>query len=296
MRISFFSPFAIGTSFVVLLLLTLSCKNDSSTGTDNQNQIDSLTLLTEKQGAHIKDMETFITSLALTMDSIDMQEKELVAEGDVEKKKKRSRESVINSLNRFKETIERQKQQIANLENQLSAKNDEMSSRMLQIVSYYKQQLEEKDATIANLQRTIRENKSDIKQLQTSVSDLLTANKAQDERIKEQETTLSRQTNMMNSCYVKIGTKAELKSAGLISTGLLKKTKVDEQAFTPDKFVAMDMRSCNDLKLNSPNPKVLTNMPASSYSIVKSDDGTCYLHIIDPSLFWSISKYLVILL
>ena len=288
--------FTVSTSFVMMILLTMSCKNETQIGDNTQNQIDSLTLLIQNQGAHIRDMESFITSLSQTMDSIDIQEKALVADGDIEKRNTRDRKSIINNLNRYKETIERQKRQIANLESQLSAKNDEISIKMLQIVEHYKVQLEEKDKIIANLQKAITENKSNIKQLQTSVSNLLTANKEQDEIIKEQESTLTRQSNMINSCYVKIGTKKELKSAGLISTGLLKKTKVNESTFTPDKFVTMDMRNCNDLELKSSNPKVLTNMPVSSYSIVKNDDGTCYLHIIDPNKFWSISKFLVILL
>ena len=178
--------FTVSTSFVMMILLTMSCKNETQIGDNTQNQIDSLTLLIQNQGAHIRDMESFITSLSQTMDSIDIQEKALVADGDIEKRNTRDRKSIINNLNRYKETIERQKRQIANLESQLSAKNDEMSIKMLQIVEHYKVQLEEKDKIIANLQKAITENKSNIKQLQTSVSNLLTANKEQDEIIKEQ--------------------------------------------------------------------------------------------------------------
>ena len=57
-------------------------------------------------------MESFITSLSQTMDSIDMQERELVGEGDLEKREKKSKAMIINDLRRFKETLERQKQQI----------------------------------------------------------------------------------------------------------------------------------------------------------------------------------------
>lgn len=286
----------VSMTLVMMIVLMISCKNDSQMGTDAQNQIDSLTILTQDQGDHIKEMELFITSLSQTIDSIDLQERELVVDGDIEKRSTQSRESIINNLNRFKETLERQKLQIEDLERQLSTQKGEMSSKMLQIVEYYKHQLEEKDKTIANLQKAILENKSNIRQLQASVTNLLTTNKEQNEIIKEQENTLTRQSGMINSCYVKIGTKKELKSAGLISTGLLKKTKVDESMFTPDKFVAMDMRNCNDIEIKSSNPKILTNMPSSSYSIVKNENGTCYLHIIDPSKFWSVSRYLVILL
>lgn len=274
--------------------LLLSCNNSTPNNTVELAKIDSLTNLAKNQQEHIGEMEEFITSLSQTIDSIDVMENEIVGEGDIEKRKPITKESIMSSLKRFKETVKRQKESIANLEKLLKKKDDEMSAKMLQIVTFYKKQLEEKDATIASLQKNLSENKRNINDLKKSVSNLMSANETQKEIIREQETVMSRQTSMINTCYVKIGTKKELKAEGLLTGGFLKKTKLNESQLSSANFTTMDMRSCNDILINSSKPKILTQMPASSYSIVKNDNGTCYLHIIDPHAFWSISRYLVI--
>lgn len=277
----------------LLTSLFLSCNKEIKTVSHDQGTIDSLRKVTIKLQNRISDMEGFITSLSQTMDSINMQERELVGEGDIEKKGKKSRAAVINNLKRFKETIERQKQVIANLEVRLSKNDDEMSLKMMQIVSFYKNELEAKDKTIAALQKSVESNKRDIKFLQSSVNHLLSSNKEKDETIKEQEEILTNQSSMINVCYVKIGTKSELKKSGLLSGGFLKKAKLDYSQMSPSLFEEMDMRKCNDIFLSSFNPKILTQMPVSSYEIVKTEKGS-YLHIKNPNLFWSISKYLVV--
>lgn len=283
---------------LVLFIITffglfMSCNNVSK-DTREQTKIDSLTNLAKNQQEHISEMEDFVNSLSQTIDSINMQENEILNEGDLEKGKRLSKEAIINSLKKYKETIDKQKERIANLEKQLTRKNDEMSAKMLQIVSFYKKQLEEKDATIASLQKNISENKSTISKLKTSVDNLTSTNQAQTETINEQKGIMTRQTNMINTCYVMMGTKKELKAEGVINTGFLKKTTINESMLASAKFTKRDMRDCNDILVKSSKPKILTQMPSSSYSFVKNADGTCYLHIIDPNSFWSISRYLVI--
>lgn len=111
---------------IVITGLLLSCGNSTPSQTDEQLKLDSLNSLAKKQQVHIGEMEEFITSLSLTMDSINMQEKELVGEGDLEKKKKTSKETIIKNLREYKELIKRQRQKIASLEKQLSAKNEHL--------------------------------------------------------------------------------------------------------------------------------------------------------------------------
>ncbi len=279
-------------SIAILNFTMISCNGGMKESKDQQT-IDSLTTLTKNQNSHIQNMEAFITSISETMDSINTQEKELLSDGNIENKNSKNRKSIINNLIRYKETIEKQKKMIEKLENQLSSNKSEMNKKMLQITAFYKQQLEEKDRTIAALQKDLSENRANVQKLQSSVNSLLSTKQKQEETITEQKSVMTRQTEMINTCYVRIGTKKELKAAGLISTGFLKKTKLNTD-LPSSEFTAMDMRKCNDILINSSNPKILTQMPASSYNFVKKDDKSCYLHISDPKTFWSISRYLVI--
>ena len=100
---------------------------------------------------------------------------------------------------------------------------------------------------------------------------------------------------MMNECYVRFGTKKELQKAGILSgSGLFSKKKLNVANFNPDSFRKVDIRSLHEVKLNSGNPKILSQMPASSYKLQKNEDKTTTLVILDPAKFWSVSNYLVV--
>jgi chromosome segregation ATPase len=196
--------------FVLLIGFATSCTNRSQ-NESYQVTIDSLIAQNNKQSSHIQEIEGFITSLSQTMDSINIQEMYLIYEGDIEKRKPVSRSSLIKNLKLYKDIIDRQKEQIGKLERQLASKGDEMSIKMSQIVAFYKKQLEEKDRMIASLQMNISEHKTSIRNLQASVSSLLATTSEQEQKIIEQEATMSRQTDMINTCYVRIVQKRNLR-------------------------------------------------------------------------------------
>ena len=59
-------------------------------------------------------------------------------------------------------------------------------------------------------------------------------------------------------------------------------------------FSSVDIRLFREVTVNSSSPKILTSMPESSYNWVKLGDGIMLLKIKDPSLFWSLSNFLII--
>lgn len=162
-------------AFVIVSGVIMSCENKGEVKTEKDFKIDSLTLLTNKQLEQIENLGGFISSIAETMDSINTQELEMIKNGNIERKGS-SRTAILNNLKRYKETIQNQKEMISLLEKKLSAKDDEMSKKMLQIVEFYKKQLETKDLTIAKLQADIASNKRDISFLREEVDNLTAAN------------------------------------------------------------------------------------------------------------------------
>lgn len=286
----------LSVAFLVLnmgLSFLISCSNQSNERSEADMKIDSLTQLSKKQKEQIGNMEGFISSIAETMDSINTQELELIKNGNIERRGT-GKSVILNNLKRYKETIQRQKEMISQLEQRLSEQKDAMSEKMLQIVAFYKKELDAKDQTIAKLQSDIASNKKDISILKEEVDNLTATKLEMDKTIKEQDATLLNQTNMINKAYIKIGSKKDLKAAGLLKGGLFAKKKLDTSSLKKELFQEVDMRSCNELQIQSSNPKILSPMPESSYKFVKDDKGNCYLHIISPDAFWSVSKFLVI--
>ena len=133
-----------------------------------------------------------------------------------------------------------------------------------------------------------------LSSVQSSVSSLSETNTQLADKVERQVQALSVQDEIINEGYVKIGSKKELEAAGLLSGGFMKKTKVNYDNLQKNVFNKIDIRNYKEVTISSKNPKILTKMPASSYSLTKNGNGTSTLKILDPTAFWSVSNFLII--
>ena len=65
--------------------------------------------------------------------------------------------------------------------------------------------------------------------------------------------------------------------------------------FNKDYFTKIDIRVDKEIKLYSKSAKILTMHPSSSYVLQRDANKQYVLRITNPEIFWSTSKYLVIL-
>jgi len=284
-------------SLIILLvsfgLCVFGCKKNGKMSYDELNkEVDSLKKDNIKKDRDIKDMMSFVGVLADGLDSIAQQEEILFYSNKGKEGTIVDREQLKKNLEMFEKTLATQKQRIAQLVDSLKARGESLS-RLTSLVSYLNKQLEEKDEMINSLRADIDNKNVNISQLQQRVRTLTESNTKLNEKVERQVKALSVQTEIINEGYVKIGTKKALAELGIISTGFLKKTKVNYNTIDKNKFMRVDIRNFTEITINSSNPKILTQMPASSYKIEKGKDSSI-LYIIDPTAFWSVSNYLVI--
>ena len=90
--------------------------------------------------------------------------------------------------------------------------------------------------------------------------------------------------------YISEQTKKELKEQHIMEKG-----KVMTGNFNKSYFTKIDIRVDKEIKLYSRSAKMLTSHPSSSYTLQRDANKQYVLRITDPQLFWSTSKYLVIL-
>ena len=65
--------------------------------------------------------------------------------------------------------------------------------------------------------------------------------------------------------------------------------------FNKNYFTKIDIRVDKEIKLYSKDAKMLTAHPASSYTLTQDNNKQYVLRITNPQVFWSTSKYLVVL-
>ena len=116
----------------------------------------------------------------------------------------------------------------------------------------------------------------------------------QTKTMEAQKTTIAEQDASLHTGFVAIGSSKDLKAKGIIKGGFLAKKKVNVADLNTSNFTRVDIRNYNNIRLNSDDPKIMTQMPGGSYELKDNDDGTTTLRIKDTQLFWSVSKYLVV--
>lgn len=281
--------------FVLLLFTTIffSCNVNNSKETILQAQIDSLEAANSEQAEQMKEISEFMSIVSEGLDSIAAQEDQLTGNGKGMEGRKMTKEELRANLNAFAALLERQRNRIAQLEDSLQNKGESFGN-LRNIITYLNQQLEEKNQTIAALQASLNNKNVDIQRLDKQVKKLTASNEKLTEEVNKQGEALVTQSEVINECYVKIGTKKELQQAGVLSGGgLLSKKKLDVSNFQRAGFMKVDIRSYVEVDIPSKKIQILTSMPSSSYTIT-SNGNSSRLTITNPTLFWSVSNYLVI--
>lgn len=117
------------------------------------------------------------------------------------------------------------------------------------------------------------------------------------EAFKETSETLESTTNALNTAYFAYGTKKELIDNNVITTdgGFIGIGKNKELAdnFNQDYFTEVNIMDLQEIPLGFDKVELITTHPSESYEL-KGDDQVTKLVINDPKAFWSISKYLVL--
>ena len=279
---------------VVTLLLSFVLVSCGSGGMDASKFLaerDSILDVNERQQQELEDINFVMSEVSARLDSIAEQEQFLYVSKEGIKHPKKT---VLENLRSFKDLLNRQRKQIAILQDSLYNRQGS-NSRYLRLIEHLNKELVEKDLTIQSLQKEISMNRKNIAELQEqkvelekNVSDL-----QEKENIHKQ--VLETQSDMLNECYVKVATKKELKDAGLlVGNGLLSKKKIDNSKLNKELFMKVDMRNFLELPIPVKKIKIMTpEPPTTSYTIDKTKDGII-LRIQDPASFWNASNYLII--
>ena len=193
------------------------------------------------------------------------------------------------------EKLQSNREQIAKLEEQL--KNSKYAtSQMKKALANLNAELDAKTQQIATLQTELASKNIRISELDDIVAGL---NENVKDLIAENEVksvTVASQDKALNAAWFVFGTKSELKDQKIISSKLLQKTKVlEDDDFNKDYFTQIDIRTDKSIKLYSKSAELLTIHPEGTYELVKDNEGLLTLSILNPNKFWSVSRYLVIL-
>ena len=277
-----------------------ACNNDKVNISDYMKERDSLIATNKANKEELDELNGILSTVSAGLDSIAVQEGILYS-GKSRDGVALDRGQIIANINSMAAILKRQCEKIQSLQDSLAARSADPNkatqgiAKLQSVIAFLNRQLAEKDNIIQSLRRDVSSKNQDITQLRSSLSAMRTRAEKAEKRTEVVTTALAKQDEIINECYVRIGTKKQLSQAGLLKGGFLKKKKVNYNEVDKAKFNAVDIRRFREVTLKSPNPKILTPLPSnSSYHFEDNGDNTCTLVITNPTRFWSVSNYLII--
>lgn len=280
---------------LLMLVLVFSCKNEKVDMQQFVAERDSILQDNRSKTQQLDELNGVLSTIAIGLDSIAVQEN-ILFNGSGRDGVRLDKHEIAARLNGMADILARQRAKIQALQDSLANRKTSQSVEHLQrVVEFLNQQLAEKDQVIKSLRADLNNSKKDITQLRASLSDMKNRAVKAENKTHVLTTALSKQDDVINECYVRIGTKKQLSAAGLLKGGFLQKKKVNYEDVDKSKFNAVDIRKFREITLKSNNPKILTPQPSNrSFHFEESGDGSCTLVITNPTLFWSVSNFLII--
>ena len=268
-------------------LVLTGCKDGKTTAGIGAAQNDSLNSIIAQKDSELNDLMGTINEIEDGLNQINEAENRvtLLKNGEGASKKQKLTEDVQFIATRMKQN----KELIAKLQKQMA--NSSIKSEQLQkTIANLTKQLEEKEKQLQALREELDSKDIHIAALDETINNLNTkSNRLASESSKKSE-VINAQDKQINTAWYVFGTKKELKNQHI-----LEGNKVMTGNFNKNYFTKIDIRDLSEIKLYSKNVKVLTTHPSSTYILVRDANKQYTLRITNPQIFWSTSKYLVVL-
>ena len=152
-------------------------------------------------------------------------------------------------------------------------------------------QNEAKVASIAALQSDLARKNIRIAELDSAVVMLTGDVNALQEITDAQQEVIEQQITQLNTAWYVYGTAKELKEQNILKDGKV----LSSTEFNKNYFTEIDVREDKVFPLYAKRAKLLTAHPEGSYEFAKDEEKLLTFRIVDADAFWSVSRYMVIL-
>ncbi len=281
---------------LVLVSFLYACGNGDEVK-QLQAERDSLLQIANNKDETINDFMQSFNEIEANLETIKQKENiiSLKTHGDIELDET-AKDKINDDIIAIYELMKSNNDKLSSLRKKLRKANIK-ASEFEKMIQRMTEQLESKSAEInilkndlARLNIDIENLNLEIASLNSNVDTLVAEGEVKDELIEVQDQKL-------NMAYFVFGTKKELKKNNVITSeggfiGIGRMQKLMDN-FNKDYFKIVDIRTTTSVPLLTKKAELVTTHPANSYYFAGNEQIDS-LVIKDPVKFWSVSKYLVI--
>ena len=273
---------------VAIVLIFTGCGGNKVQEDSRDVVYDSLQQIISQKNAELNDIMGTFNDIQEGFREINMAQGRVNLNGIASEKM--SKEDIMENISFIQRTMQLNRERIARLQQQLKSSSlnaDKLSATIegltLQLNEKQKQ-IDQLEAQLKDKDLVIEKQGKEITRLNDNVGQLTASDAAKAEAIQKQD-------KEMHTAWYVFGTKKELKSQGILkSSDVLKSSD-----FNKNYFTRIDIRVVKSIKLYSKNVELLTSHPSDSYSLERDAQKQYILYINNPDAFWSVSRYLVML-
>lgn len=279
----------ISICFVSLALLLYGCK-EYKTPVANRPTVakdDSLQQIISQRDTQINNMMATMNEIQEGFNEISEAENRVNLIQDDERADKASQ--IKEDIKFIADRMQQNRELIKKLQGQLRD-SDFKSQELKKVIANMLRQLDEKDQQLQQLRAELDAKNIHIAELDETISNLnnnVTELKSESD---EKSQIINNQETQLNTAWYVFGTRPELKDQRILMGD-----KVLQQNFNKNYFTKIDIRVTREIKLYSKSARLLTSHPAGSYELTRDNNKMYTLAITNPQLFWSTSKYLVVI-
>lgn len=269
-----------------------SCETKKEQAQNGLAMADSLQQIVNQKDNELNDMVSTLNEIQEGFRQINEAQGRITVERQKGEQNRRS--VIVEDMKFIQQTMRLNNELIENLRNQVKqskSANSKLRQTMEATIASLTSQLDDLNKQMEDLRSqlaakdiTIAEQGEEIGNLKSNVSALSVQNEVK-------ARTVATQDKELNTAYYVFGTKSELKEQNILKSGEV----LRDGSFNKDYFTRIDIRVDKIIKLYSKRAELRTTHPEGSYSLDKDAKGQYTLRITDPERFWSVSKYLVII-
>lgn len=271
-------------------LAFVGCENHEEEVERLKQENQSLSKKLSDKDSTLSIFEESFTTIQQNLALISEREKSIaLSQGDLQEGED-MREDITRDIQAINNLLQENKNTITNLNQQLSKYGSETAG-MKKLINQLSTDIETKEEQISYLKENLTAANFTIEILNEMLDSAEFRNEIQADMLEMQE-------NELNRAYYAVGTFKELKENGVVEKDGsfigLGGTKQLKDNFNKDYFAQVNMQTASVIPLNASKVSIITTHPTDSY-VIEGDD-TKVVKILKPNEFWSVSKYMVVMI
>ncbi|MCQ2327520.1 MAG: hypothetical protein MJZ71_08165 [Bacteroidales bacterium] len=285
-------------TFIIAILTACVCLTACTSKKEQQMKEqmlrDSFNNVIKEQGTQVETLLAQITEIDENLNVISSKYEDLQAFANASEVDKNKAQSIGEKINAIAELLAKDKERISALEaNLASQKNSFAANKKLQEkINEMNQRVAEQENQLAALTQQLQDKNVQLDNLNAQVTKLQQENK-------KTKSAMSALEDERYSAYFIVGTKKELKKAGVIDSkgGFIGigKTLVLASNGNIQNMQKIDMRNINEIPLTGQKVKLITPHPTTSYTLTGNPSKPASIVIESIDEFWKNSRCLVIM-